>query len=66
MAGADREPFRGSGTIGAELVAWFGICAPAGLSEPIAERLLRELHDVTGTVVCAQFLAGIGGGIRAE
>lgn len=41
--------------------AWFGVCGPAGLPEPIAERLSREVRGVTGTEAYARFLAGIGG-----
>ncbi len=41
--------------------AWFGLCAPAGLPEPVAERLSREARAVTATEAYARFLAGIGG-----
>jgi tripartite-type tricarboxylate transporter receptor subunit TctC len=48
--------------VGIDIVAtaWFGLCGPAGLPEPIAERLSRAVRGVTTTPDYARFLAGLG------
>jgi tripartite-type tricarboxylate transporter receptor subunit TctC len=49
-----------AGLTGFDAAAWMGLAAPAGLPEPITERLARELRRILHDAAVAERLRGMG------